>query len=169
MWETEGGGTILKYDLPTFKKEESSVVSPIEGFRYVRLRIDNQDNPPLRVSTIEAYGYRKRAFFPYQAGSEYQIYSETKTQRPPSYDLETIFQYLPSRKAPVLTRSDCEESTVRDAVRHETLAGEASHGVMGDDDRGGGFARVADSPFRYRHQTGAGGVEQKFPMLRLVL
>ena len=101
-WNDIGSGQILKYDTPRFKGQESSIPFSSEGYRYIRVRIRNYDDQPIRISKVVVYGIRNRLFFPYQAGGSYRLYYGNPEAQPPIYDIEQTFKYLSSQSAVML-------------------------------------------------------------------
>ena len=102
IWTEIGRGRILKYDTPRFKGEESSIVYYGTAYRYMRARIRNYDDQPIRISKVAVYGLRNSLFFPYQAGKDYRLYYGNAEAQPPIYDIEQTFKYLSSQSAVML-------------------------------------------------------------------
>ncbi|HET6454715.1 MAG TPA: DUF3999 family protein [Armatimonadota bacterium] len=98
-WNDLGSGQILKYDTPKFKGAESSIEYISDGYRYIRARIRNYDDQPIRISKVTVYGIRHRLFFPHQAGSSYRLYYGNPEATAPTYDIEQTFKYLSSESA----------------------------------------------------------------------
>lgn len=101
-WNDLGSDQILDYDTPKFKGSESSVEYSGNGYRYIRVRIRNYDDQPIRVSKVTVYGIRNRLFFPYQAGGSYRLYYGNPDAQAPIYDIEQTFRYLSSESAVML-------------------------------------------------------------------
>jgi hypothetical protein len=101
-WNDLGWGQILKYDTPKFKGEESSSEYTSDGYRYIRARIRNYDDQPIRISRVMVYGIQNRLFFPCEAGGGYRLYYGNPQAQAPIYDIEKTFKYLSSEAAVVL-------------------------------------------------------------------
>ena len=97
-WSDVCAGGILKYDTPQFKGAESSVSCQGGGYRYLRVRIRNYDDQPIRVSKITVYGFRHRVFFPFKGGATYRLYYGNAEAQSPVYDIGETFKYLASEK-----------------------------------------------------------------------
>jgi len=96
-WTDMGAyGNILKYDTQTFKGEESSISIPSQSpYRYLRIRIDNQDNPPIRITRVKVYSYKRDVVFPLKNGSTYRLYYGSPVARTSVYDVKDIEKYIP--------------------------------------------------------------------------
>ncbi len=101
-WNDFCSGQIMKYDTPKFKGEESSISCQGAGSSYLRIRIHNFDDQPVRISQVRIYGYRQRLFFPYNRSATYRVYYGNPDAKSPVYDIEETFKYVSSEKTSVL-------------------------------------------------------------------
>ena len=99
-WTEIGWGQIFKYNTPEIKAAESRIECSTEGYRYVRVRIRNYDDRPIRVSSVQLRGFRRRVFFLASAEGLRLYYGNSYAQTP-VYDIEETFKYLrPERALP---------------------------------------------------------------------
>lgn len=92
--------TLYAYNTPLFVGSELSVRYPEVGFRYFRLIIANEDNPPLPIDGVRAHGFLRKLIFAADAGSTYRLYYGNEAARAPSYELERVFPYLVTENLP---------------------------------------------------------------------
>lgn len=85
---------LFRYKTPKFTGEKSSVAYPESAYRYLRLTIFNEDNPPLRVTGASASGILRRIVFPHDPARSYRLLYGNAEARYPQYDLARYFQYL---------------------------------------------------------------------------
>ncbi|MDO8585950.1 MAG: DUF3999 family protein [Armatimonadota bacterium] len=102
VWSSLHWGEIYKFATDKVRGGKSNVDVGIQGYRYIRLRIRNFDDPPIRISKVRVYCYRRRVFFPYKPGENYRLYYGNPEAESPTYDIQTVFQYLSTEKAPRL-------------------------------------------------------------------
>ena len=62
--------------------------------RYLRLVIQNRDDPPLTVEGIDVSGIARRVLFKGQPGAVYALYYGNSEAGAPAYDLERLLPYL---------------------------------------------------------------------------
>ncbi len=91
---------LYAYNTPKFVGNKLSISYPESTFRYFRLTIFNEDNPPLPVATARAYGSLRRLIFSASPGSTYSLYYGNADARAPSYELERVFPYLVTDNLP---------------------------------------------------------------------
>ena len=101
MWvPLGGGGVISSYGTPQFAGRELTVAYRETAHRYLRLRVDNQDSPPLTISGATVTGDLARLVFLAEPETEYRLYYGSAGARRPSYDLERLFPLLPAQELP---------------------------------------------------------------------
>ena len=100
-WATaQGSGVLYAYNTPKFVGSKLSLSYPEATFRYFRLTIFNEDNPPLPVTGASVHGFLRKLIFPASPGSTYRLYYGNAEARAPSYELERIFPYLVTENLP---------------------------------------------------------------------
>ncbi len=72
----------------------------------MRLRIDNQDNPPVSVSGLRLRETRYEALFFPKAGREYRLAQGGRGLAAPEYDVAAVLMPVPSETAELWTLSD---------------------------------------------------------------
>jgi uncharacterized protein DUF3999 len=81
-WVYTGQGVISR----TSEREETTLFIPEQWDRYVRLRILNQDNPPLHVQRVVLSAYRRVIEFPASVAGQYSVYYGNPDAKAPVYD-----------------------------------------------------------------------------------
>ena len=98
-WNTIGWGHILKYSTDKVKGEESAVSCSLKGSPYVRVRIRNHDDQPIRITGARIFVIRRGMIFRFHAGGRYGLYYGNPYAQPPVYDIGEILQRVPSHAA----------------------------------------------------------------------
>ena len=96
-------GVLYSYDTPKFVGSKLTLSYPETAFRYLRLTIDNEDNPPLPIEGVEFFGVPRRLIFEAQPGASYKLYYGNESALVPSYELERILPFLETEDLPVGT------------------------------------------------------------------
>lgn len=91
---------IYAFNTPKFVGSKLEVHYPESGFRFLRLTIFNEDNPPLDVGSATAFGVLRKLVFAAEPQQTYRLYYGNDLARPPSYELERIFPYLVTENLP---------------------------------------------------------------------
>ncbi|MSQ40186.1 MAG: DUF3999 family protein [Dehalococcoidia bacterium] len=91
---------LYAYDTPQYVSADLTVDYPLATYRYLRLSVFNQDNPPLAVSGVKVMGPRHLLLFPARPEVAYRLYYGNEETPPPSYDLAQYLQYLETRGLP---------------------------------------------------------------------
>lgn len=92
---------VYGYNTPKFVGSKLALVYPETTYRHLRLTIANEDNPPLPVSGIQAFGVLRKIIFATSPGATYNLYYGRETARAPSYEFDRIFPYLVTENLPV--------------------------------------------------------------------
>ena len=88
------------FNTPKFVGSQLSLSYPESRYRYFRLTIFNEDDPPLPVTGAQANGFLRKLIFSADPGSRYRLYYGNPVAEPPSYELEHIFPYLVTENLP---------------------------------------------------------------------
>ena len=91
---------LYSFNTPRFVGNKLSLSYPESTFRYFRLTILNEDNPPLPIDSVSVFGFLRKLIFPASPGSAYRLYYGNATARTPSYELERVFPYLVTENLP---------------------------------------------------------------------
>ena len=94
-------GVLYSYDTPKFVGDKLTLSYPEITFRYLRLTIDNEDNPPVPIDGVEFSGVPRKLVFQAQPGAAYTLYYGNPSARAPSYELERILPFLETENLPV--------------------------------------------------------------------
>ncbi len=93
--------SIFDFDTPKFVGNDLTIRFGESRYRYYRLTIQNEDNPPLPVDGARASGFLRKLIFSAEAGKPYRLYYGHPESVAPSYELERIFPYLVTEDLPV--------------------------------------------------------------------
>ncbi len=91
---------LYSFDTPKFVGGKLSVAYPESTFRYYRLIVRNEDNPPLPITGASAHGYLRKLIFEASPGGNYRLYYGNSDAIAPSYELERVFPYLVTENLP---------------------------------------------------------------------
>ncbi len=89
------------FNTPKFVGRQLSISYPESRYRYFRLTVFNEDDPPLAVTGVRASGHLRKLIFSADPGGSYRLYYGNADAMPPSYELEHIFPYLVTENLPV--------------------------------------------------------------------
>lgn len=99
-WAPQSSGEFYSYNTPRFVGSKLSVSYPESTWRFFRLTIFNEDNPPLPIDGAQAYGPERKLIFSASPGGAYRLYYGNREARAPSYELERVFPYLVTENLP---------------------------------------------------------------------
>jgi hypothetical protein len=86
-WRRMASGTLSRISAGGAEQSEEEVRLGREGFRFLRVRIYNGDDPPLKLREIRAEGVVRSLVFIAAAGKQYHLYYGDPHAAPPRYDL----------------------------------------------------------------------------------
>ncbi len=92
--------TIFDFDTPKFVGHDLTIQFGESRYRYYRLIIQNEDNPPLPVDGLRGSGFLRKLIFSAEAGKPYRMYYGHPEADAPSYELERLFPYLVTEDLP---------------------------------------------------------------------
>lgn len=94
------GETLYDFDTPKFVGSNRLIQFGESRYRYYRITIFNEDNPPLDVTGAQLRGFARKLIFSADAGAAYRLYYGNPAASAPSYELERIFPYLVTEDLP---------------------------------------------------------------------
>ncbi len=97
----QSGEILYDFDTPRFVGDDRELRFGESRYRYYRVTIFNEDNPPLPVENPVASGFSRKVVFPAGAGETYRLYYGNPEASTPSYELEKLFPYLDTEDLPV--------------------------------------------------------------------
>jgi hypothetical protein len=103
-WYRVGSGVIER----TADREDLVLDFPEQWDRYLRLRILNADDQPLRVSGISLLACERALRFPAKAAGTYWLYFGNAEARTPSYDLALVLPKQAVEDAPLASFGSAE-------------------------------------------------------------
>ena len=90
------------FNTPKFVGSRLSLSYPESRYRYFRLTVFNEDDPPLPVTGAQASGFLRKLIFSADPGGSYRLYYGNPDAESPSYELEHIFPYLITENLPLV-------------------------------------------------------------------
>lgn len=108
-WQPIGAGEIYAYRLAKLPAQQL-VLKFQTNLRYLKLRIHNQDNSPLRIEDIIIRGTNPAVVFPAGQDKEYFLYWNSSQVKAPVYDLEKFKDKLDYSQMPKATLGPSEEN-----------------------------------------------------------
>ena len=93
---------IYVFNTPKFVGSQIFISYPESRYRYFRLTVFNEDDPPLPVIGAQASGFLRKLIFFADPGGSYRLYYGNPDAEPPSYELEQVFPYLVTENLPVI-------------------------------------------------------------------
>lgn len=97
----QSGEILYDFATPKFVGDDRELRFGESRYRYYRVTIFNEDNPPLPVEKSMASGFARKAVFTAGAGETYRLYYGNPEASTPSYELERLFPYLVTEDLPV--------------------------------------------------------------------
>ena len=94
-------GVLYSYDTLKFVGDQLTLSYPETTFRYLRLTIDNEDNPLLPVEGVDVFGVPRKLIFQAQPDASYKLFYGNTKARAPSYELERILPFLETENLPI--------------------------------------------------------------------
>ena len=87
----------IMYKLPGVETADHTLRVQRAQYSYLRLKILNGDNPPLRLQQVEMAWIRQNLYFIPAAGRRYTLYFGGEQVRPPEYELSRLLPAQPTR------------------------------------------------------------------------
>ena len=100
-WVEVGRGTLSLIQFRAFRHAELKVDFPEQRQEHYRVVIENEDNPPLEVTAIEAEGTPYRLVFLAAQGRSYRVEYCSDTAESPKYDTAAVLAALSRGYEPV--------------------------------------------------------------------
>ena len=96
----QGTEALYAFNTPKFVGSQLSLSYHESRYRYYRITILNEDDPPLPVSSAQASGFLRKLIFFADPGGSYILYYGSPDAESPSYELEQVFPYLVTEDLP---------------------------------------------------------------------
>jgi hypothetical protein len=93
-WVEVGSGTIHRFQFRAFRREELQLSFPERREEHYQIVIENADNPPLEITSVQAEGNRYRMVFLAAEGRRYRIKYGSGTAESPRYDTAAVLASL---------------------------------------------------------------------------
>ena len=97
----QSGEILYNFNTPRFVGDDRELRFGESRYRYYRIIIFNEDNPPLPVEKPVASGLARKIVFTATAGETHRLYYGNPEASAPSYELEKLFPYLVTENLPV--------------------------------------------------------------------
>ena len=102
-WRPAGLGALFRSRTDRYREERLTVTFPEAFGRYVRIAIENGDDPPLPITGVTVQGRPRYVYFPFKAGKQYRLFYGNPDASAPNYDYAAVFAKV-DRRAAVETR-----------------------------------------------------------------
>ncbi|MFN0119006.1 MAG: DUF3999 family protein [Blastocatellia bacterium] len=102
-WRDIGAGEISSISIGKTRQQQLALDYNEAQYRYLRLRVFDYDDQPLRISAARVYGWPRQLLFRRQAGARYRLFYGNKQAQAPRYDLDEVASYLKFSSLPVAT------------------------------------------------------------------
>jgi hypothetical protein len=96
-----GGGVLTKIHVPGSELERMELRFPETKARRYRLRVSNQDSPPLQFSRVAATGNKYQLYFLAQPGAHYSLEYGGPPLKRPQFDTVALKAALQNRLTPI--------------------------------------------------------------------
>ncbi len=96
----QSGEILYDFVTPRFVGDDREIRFGESRYRYYRITIFNEDNPPLPVEKPVGSGFARKIVFT-AAGETHRLYYGNPEASAPSYELEKLFPYLVTEDLPV--------------------------------------------------------------------
>jgi hypothetical protein len=101
-WTTlRSSANVYAFNTPQFRGSTLSLGFANSTFRFYRVSVLNEDNPPLQPLTGAVYGPAHNLVFQPQPGATYRLYYGNTDAHSPSYELEHLLPYFVTRNLPI--------------------------------------------------------------------
>jgi hypothetical protein len=110
-WHKIGSGSIFSVALDGDAEKSLKIDFSPENRRYMKVKIFNGDNMPIKLSSVQGYGLQRFLVFMPAKGAGYTLFYGNPSANAPSYDLGAMI-----RDKPI---ADFSRGTLADKVRNE--------------------------------------------------
>lgn len=94
IWIEIGRQSLLKIQLQGFQQKNRFIEFPEHRDKIYRLIIDNHDNPPLKISGVEAIGNVYEILYLNKAENNYRMFYGSETAEKPKYDFANVLNSM---------------------------------------------------------------------------
>ena len=111
-WRQAGAGTIYRIRTERYEAARAEVEFAEQFGRFVRVRVENGDDPPLGVTRLAVLGRPRYVFFPFRADRAYRLFYGNRSARRPEYEYASVFEHV-DRSSAVEARLGAPERNPR--------------------------------------------------------
>lgn len=104
VWQPITEATIVNFSFRNQHREQLTIAIPERREEQFRLVIRNEDNPPLRVTGVQAEGIVQRVVFLAEPTKTYRIFYSSESAAAPRYEAATVLATLRQDNAPIMTK-----------------------------------------------------------------
>lgn len=109
-WFFTGEGKLEMLSLPQSKQPRLSLPINSPGYRYLKVVIRNGDNPPLKISGINANFSPDYLLFPCDKPGSLRLYMSNRSAKAPEYDLVKLSPEIMATRPPVWSVSNPQDN-----------------------------------------------------------
>ncbi len=104
VWQPITEVTIENFSFRNQNREQLTIAIPERREEEFRVVIRNEDNPPLRITGVQAEGIVQRVVFLAQPAKTYRIFYGSETAAAPRYEAATVLATLRQDNTPVMAK-----------------------------------------------------------------
>jgi len=116
-WSRISSGEIFDIEIDEVKRQHWLLDYSEARFRYLRVKIFNYDDQPLKVGEARVYGYPRYLLFRREPGKSYRLFYSNPAAAAPRYDLEQLSPYLKLEQLAMLKLAEERGNTDAGAQR----------------------------------------------------
>jgi hypothetical protein len=105
-WAYLGGTEIFDIEVDRLRPQHLRLDYREAQFRYLRIKVFNYDDQPIKFSEVRVYGYPYYLLFRREPGKSYRLFYGNPSAAAPRYDLEHLAPYLKIEQLPVASLAD---------------------------------------------------------------
>jgi hypothetical protein len=95
-WRYLGSGVIYRFD----EGNRNNIINLGEARdKYLKILIYNQDDRPLKIEDISAFGNQRLIYFPVEKNKQYFLFYGNPDARRPTYEFEKLLPHVESKKS----------------------------------------------------------------------
>jgi hypothetical protein len=104
-WLPVGNGEIFAIGIEQRRRQHLQLDYREAQFRYLRIKVFNYDDSPIKLAEVRVYGYPRYLLFRREQGRSYRLFYGNPSAAAPHYDLEQLSPYLQLEQLSTLSLS----------------------------------------------------------------
>jgi hypothetical protein len=112
-------GEIFEVRINGVKRQNLQLNYDETRFRYLRIKIFNEDNQPIMLNEVRVYGRPRRLLFQHEPGKSYRLFYGNPSVTAPRYDLERLLPYIKVDSMPLFALGEEHENLDRVSAKSQ--------------------------------------------------